>query len=178
MPDVTGAPLEATIEFTVDNDPGADARTDLDEEEALRVPGTPGASLPEGHHVHVVVNKTGNAEMRGDLVTHGVAIPPRHDRRTHNTPEGSIDRPGKPDSDPLERASVVANPVEEIPNDLVCPGENDDRSLRNVDGFGMRREHRRLQVAHRHVDAGDPDLDTHNGPPVRGEPEQATPPGT
>ena len=69
------AALRAPVQAALDDDPGADARADLDEDDVLVLARDARAQLAERHHVHVVVDPDGDVVV-GEALAHRMAVSP------------------------------------------------------------------------------------------------------
>ena len=90
--DVAGTALGAAMEAAVGDDPGADARPDLDDDDVVVAGGDAGPPLPEGEDVDVVVDPDRRAVARGEPLADRVAVPAGHDRRRDRPAGRELDR--------------------------------------------------------------------------------------
>src|SRR5215208_610598 len=96
--DVPGGSLRTAVDQAPGHDPAADARTDLDEQQVVRVaPMRP--VLAQRHDVHVVVDEHGGVVAGREPARQGEAVPTRHDRRVDGLAGGERDRARHADAD-------------------------------------------------------------------------------
>ena len=99
MADVAGTALGTAMEPAVRDDPGADARADLDHDDVVVAGGDPRAPLTEPQDVDVVVDPHGGPVALGEALPDRVAVPAGHDRRRDRPARPELDRPRYRDPD-------------------------------------------------------------------------------
>ena len=102
-PDVSRAALRAPVEAPVRDDPGADARPDLDDDDVVVALRDPGPPLAEGEDVDVVVDPDRRAEPLREPLPDRVAVPARHDRRRDRPAGRELHGAGHRDADAPHR---------------------------------------------------------------------------
>jgi hypothetical protein len=139
------------------DDPAADARADLDEEEVVDAAGGPCVELAERHDVHVVVDHDGRAEGGREGVADGEAVPARHDRRHHGGTLALAHRARDADADTVQllRGAVGAQLGDEVHRLL----EHDLGASPHVGWDALVGEQAHLAVRDRDVDGSGPDVD-------------------
>jgi hypothetical protein len=105
--DVAGGAVGAAVDLPIDDDPAADARPHLHEQQMVDL-GPVGPVLPQRHDVDVVVDEHRDRVAVGEPLRDRVPVPARHDRRVAGTAGRVLDRPRHPDPDPVH--VVVASP--------------------------------------------------------------------
>src|SRR6185369_1671810 len=92
VPHVARAALGAAMETPAGDDPGADPRPDLHDDDVVVAGRDARARLAEGEDVHVVVDPDGRAVARREPLADRVAVPAGHDRRRDRPARRELDR--------------------------------------------------------------------------------------
>src|SRR5699024_9424633 len=107
--EVPGRALFPTAKFAVNDQAGADAGGDLDEDEVLDVRPMR-MMLAQRHDIHIVVNEDRSRESALEIAWHVETVPSGHDRRADRATDVVLDGPGQADAhadDVLQRPSVL-----------------------------------------------------------------------
>ena len=123
MPDVACRTFGATMKDSAQDQPGADAGPDLDEDEILGL-GVHYPVLAESHDVHIVVDQHGHIEQLSKPVGNRKEMPSRHDRRIDRHSVREVDRSGQTDSDPTHFGHWATDFCHEIFEGFGKPGED------------------------------------------------------
>jgi hypothetical protein len=141
VPDVPLTAVRTAQQVAVDDDPGADAGRDLDEQQR-RGGGPLGVVLAEGHGVRVVVDHAADGELLLEVIAEREVMPARHDRGVVDDPAGGdVDRPGHADAQAEDAARRHRGGVQHLPPAQPHPLEDRLRTVGDpqvVDGLGER----------------------------------------
>jgi hypothetical protein len=144
--DVARGSTGSTVDVPVRDDPAADARADLDQEQVLRLAPVHPVLAPR-HDVDVVVDQHGRRKAAVEPLRDREVVPARHDRRVDRVAALELDGPRHPDPDPAYVAVRPADLAQQLGEPLVHPLERPFGPERDVEVGRMLRQRRAGQIA-------------------------------
>ncbi len=150
---VTGTALGAAVEAAVGDDPGADARADLDDDHVVMAHRGAAAPLAQAEQVDVVVDPDRRVVGRGEAGAHRIAVPAGHDRWRDRRAGAELDRPGHADADAPQVAGQAARRRAQLGEELVDAVEAALGAVADVGRLVAVSENPSVERGHRDVDA-------------------------
>src|SRR6185436_11733660 len=171
--DVAGTPLRAAMDPAVRDDPGPDARADLDHDHVVVSGGDARPPLPERQEIDVVVDPDGGAVAGREPLTDRVAIPARHDRWRDGTPRLELDGTRDADADPPQLTRDGPGRPKQGVQQIVNAIETRIGTVLDPRGLVVMAEDPAVEARDGHVDAGRAEVRHQDVPGVRPERELA-----